>query len=68
MNMFFFSLRPAIGFQPLEIAFTKACMSTGCCTDPPALSLTSAAYAAPKGPLVGAKAGKRNRHCSVAFM
>jgi hypothetical protein len=64
----FFSLGPAIGFQPLEIAFTKACMSTGCCTDPPALSSASAAYAAQKGTLVGAKAGKRSRHCSVEFM
>jgi hypothetical protein len=64
----FFSLDPAIVFQPLEIAFTKACMSMGCCTDPPALSLASAAYAAPKGTLVGAKAGKRNRHCSGEFM
>ena len=68
MNLFFSSLDPAIGFQPLQIAFTKACMSTGCCVHPHAIALASAEYAALRGPLFGAKAGKRSRHCSVAFM
>jgi hypothetical protein len=64
----FLSLGSAIPSQPPEIAFTNACMSTGCCVHPPAIWLASAEYAALKGPLFGAKAGRRNRHCSVAFM
>jgi hypothetical protein len=63
-----FSIGSAVGAQPPEIAFTNACMATGCCAHPHAIALASAEYAAWKGILFGAKAGKRSRHCSVAFM